>query len=275
MEDIFDKAVKKIEIAYEELGHEWGWRFLHTPKKTLDPSTELMFIGINPGGGGSSVPLSSLHHDPEFIRESCEKGNAFRIENWGATGHRHQEEVQKMFMYLSSRLGPGYGTSWEDLMNTTLTSNFCPFRSPGGSWNDWGKKEKNEAIRKEEATRFSYELWSGILPYLEPKVIICDGNGKDSAFYHFTELFKRRNFKVSLSDDPRSDVDRVKVKSNYLCNSSNKFVNIIGLPHLASAHYYGRIFAYAHYDGGTFIPPDKHTDAIEYFLDEVELNLVN
>ena len=270
MEDIFDKAVKKIEIAYEELGHEWGWRFLHTPKKTLDPSTELMFIGINPGGGGSSVPLSSLHHDPEFIRESCEKGNAFRVENWGEAGHQnpHQEEVQKMFMCLSSRLG--YEISWEDLMDTTLTSNFCPFRCPGGSWNKWGergKTEKNEATRKEEATRFSYELWSGILPYLEPKVIICDGNGKDSAFYHFTELFKRRNFKASLSDDPRSDVDRVKVKSNYLCNSSNKFVNIIGLPHLASAHYYG--------GGGIFKAFDKHTDAIEYFLEEVELNLVN
>ena len=250
MDDIFDKAIKKIENAYEKQGYGLGWCFLHSSKKTLTSSTKLMFVGINPGGGGSSTPIPSLPPS-QFIQASCEEGNAYRVKDWGETGRQHQNEVQKMFRRLSS---VGIGTSWEDLMDNTLTSNFCPFRSPGGGWTRQDRDDKKEAVQ------FSYELWSDILPHLEPKVIICDGNGGDSAFGYFTELFGRLDFDVRRKGDfPFSyEGERRSIKKNYLYGHSNKFVDIIGLPHLS----WNQIFTRKGYE-----------DPIGSFLNEVKRKL--
>ena len=234
MDNIFDKAVKKIEITYEELGfrdydsirpdyQDIGWVFLLSPKRTLAPSTKLMFVGINPG----SAPRSEISDD-QLYEPSCEGGNAFRhdVQQWAHAGPRHQQEVEEMFKRLSNRLSSfGDGTSWEDLMDATLTSNFCPFRSPSGNWKDMPNKK--------EAIRFSYELWSEILLSLEPRVVICNGI---VAFKYFCKLFKIQGFDKSKCPSfstgwgiPPNDTKYYMSKGGAPYGA----IDIIGLPHLS------------------------------------------
>ena len=66
--------VRRIEDAYEQLDHEVGWRFLCSPKSTLAPTTRLVFVGLNPGGGHYEPPAPSL-----------EAGNAYRVETGAKT----------------------------------------------------------------------------------------------------------------------------------------------------------------------------------------------
>ncbi len=72
---IFHEAVDKISRAYEDLGHELGWRFLASPARTLSEDTKMLFAGINPGGSRYEPPLASV-----------EGGNAYRVERWGKDG---------------------------------------------------------------------------------------------------------------------------------------------------------------------------------------------
>ncbi|MFT5688004.1 MAG: hypothetical protein ACI8PQ_000836 [Planctomycetota bacterium] len=61
----FDDACAKIRVAYDELGHDLGWRFLTSPSATLDPKTEIALITLNPGGDRDR---------PDHARESSEAG---------------------------------------------------------------------------------------------------------------------------------------------------------------------------------------------------------
>lgn len=117
--EIFSEAVERVGREYEALGHQLGWRFLYSPANTLSTSTQILFLGKNPGGGRYVAPVASV-----------EEGNAYRLERWG--GHDNynplQNQVQKLFGILAKKLEQ---QSSADLMDKTLTSNFCPFRSSG------------------------------------------------------------------------------------------------------------------------------------------------
>jgi hypothetical protein len=164
--DVFSEAIERIKQEYENLGHRLGWWFLYSPASTLSVNTQMFFLGDNPGGKNYEEPIASV-----------EKGNAYRVELWpgGKNGAPNplQMQVRKLFMILSEKLG--HQPPWSDLMDQTLTSNFCPFRSP-----EW-----KLLPRQEESLAFSRRLWSSILDYTSPSVIVC--NGKNS-FKHFTSL---------------------------------------------------------------------------------------
>lgn len=46
----FEVLINKIEKGYSRLEHSLGWRFLTSPKSTLSPETEFLFVTLNPGG---------------------------------------------------------------------------------------------------------------------------------------------------------------------------------------------------------------------------------
>ena len=86
--DIFAESVNEIEQAYDDFGHQLGWRFLYSPANTLSENTKLMFSGINPGEAHYGYPVPSV-----------EEGNAYRVERWGSHGQPNGLQVQVRLLY--------------------------------------------------------------------------------------------------------------------------------------------------------------------------------
>jgi hypothetical protein len=168
---LFDSLVERFERAYVDLRHSLGWRFLYTPRRTFDAPSHLLFVGMNPGRN----PAASQHVGSV---PSVEAGNAYRVEtDWGARGTGHQEQVRLLYRELARRLGRD---DVELLMDETLASNFCPFRS--SAW--------DALPNPKESIEFSFELWRDVwrhvLGHVERPVMIC--NGKDALSYFSTVL---------------------------------------------------------------------------------------
>jgi hypothetical protein len=155
----FSETIASIKKEYEALEYDLGWRFLYSPTATLSPDTRIMFLGLNPGGGVFEAPIAGV-----------EDGNAYRVETWPRNGPRLQAEVQALFQALANELdAPG---DWRRIMDNTLTSNFCPFRSR--SW--------DALPSKDPAIRFSENRWTPLLQGLSPMLVICNGSGVLDAF---------------------------------------------------------------------------------------------
>jgi hypothetical protein len=150
----FDSTVDTIRHAYSRLGHRLGWRFLYTPAKTFSPNTRIVFIGLNPGGKvfGPAEP-------------SVEEGNAYRVQPWGTDGRLNslQRQVCAFYSLLAEAL-PGHNA--KALMDTTLSANFCPFRSQ-----DWTRLRA-----REESIFFSQRLWTNILDFVRPDILVTMGS---------------------------------------------------------------------------------------------------
>jgi hypothetical protein len=156
VEDLFATLVGRIETAYERLGHQLGWRFLYSPARTLDPETGLATVGANPGGSRYQPPSRSV-----------EEGNAYRTESWPGGGVKGLNPLQSQIGLLYEALAAQLSwTSPDRLMDDTLASNFCPFRSP--SWDRLAKRT--------ESIAFSRDLWKDILGFVTPSVIVCLGD---------------------------------------------------------------------------------------------------
>jgi hypothetical protein len=141
-----------IRDAYSRLGYSLGWEFLYTPAATLRCPNGFILVGINPGG------------DVFGIAESVEEGNAYLIQEWSPDGARLQQQVRSFFSLLSDRF-LGHATQGDALLGQTLTTNFCPFRSP--TW--------RELSRRPEAISFSQGLWTDLLSDITPRVVLCMG----------------------------------------------------------------------------------------------------
>jgi hypothetical protein len=125
----------------------------------LDCPNGLMFLGLNPGG-------EDRDGAPDSLCQAIEKGNAYYTELWRKLEGKHPLQIQVQELFKSLMKSPLWKVgSFEQLLDETLTSNFCPFRS-----RSWAKM-----ARKEEAIRFSTELWAEVLPEIKPRVIICMG----------------------------------------------------------------------------------------------------
>lgn len=150
----FDSAVRNIRRAYSRLGHKLGWRFLYTPAKTFSRKTQIVFIGLNPGGNvfGPAEP-------------SVEEGNAYRVQPWSSDGRLNslQRQVCAFYSLLAETLR---GSSAQTLMDATLSANFCPFRSP-----DWTRLRA-----REKSILFSQRLWTNILDFVRPDILITMGS---------------------------------------------------------------------------------------------------
>lgn len=146
---LFDDCVRRISDAYISLGHQLGWHFLHTPKQTFCSEAPFWFLALNPGGRGH-----------RHTKISVEDGNAYRIEHWGGTPEPKplQRQVVGLFDEIANHLAIGR----DDLMDRSLCSNICPFRSP--SW--------KELPRKRDTMRFCDDLWRDITRQLSPRVVV-------------------------------------------------------------------------------------------------------
>lgn len=153
--ELFDDCVRQIKTAYDDLGHQLGWQFLYTPKRSFSRSAPLWFLGLNPGGGIEREPVHSF-----------ESGNAYRVDHWGGRGRGGAlpgpNQLQRQITALYKTIADILGTDADNLMDNSLASNLCPFRSP--SW--------NALPRKPETIEFSMRLWSGIIERMLPRAIV-------------------------------------------------------------------------------------------------------
>src|SRR3954463_7677340 len=95
---VFRTLVADIEHAYQELGHQLGWRFLCVSRQVLRAPIDVALVLLNPSG--EKIPLDQP-------TESCEHGTAFVTESWGGAPpgeHKIQIQIQKLFDALNQRL---------------------------------------------------------------------------------------------------------------------------------------------------------------------------
>ncbi len=153
-DDLLEELGAEIAAAHDRLGHELGWQLLQSPARTLEDPTRLALVGLNPGGDQFEAP-----------KLSNEAGNAYRVEGWGADGapNRLQQQIATFYDLLATRLGGT--TSAAELMDGTLTTSFCPFRSP-----DWQR-----LAARQESVEASRELWDELLTHVWPSVFVCLG----------------------------------------------------------------------------------------------------
>jgi len=151
----FADACTKIQGAYDELGHDLGWRFLTSPAATLDPKTEIALITLNPGGDRDR---------PDHARESSEAGSAYIIERWKggkpAGGANLQTQIRKLFELIAR--ARGLSQTGDELLGKTLSAQFVPFRSPS----------LRTLKRRSESFAFAEDLWSALFEHISPKLVL-------------------------------------------------------------------------------------------------------
>ncbi|MGH9053507.1 MAG: uracil-DNA glycosylase family protein [Acidimicrobiia bacterium] len=176
MDALFDGAVQEIKRAYKSLGHTLGYRFLFSSRSTLSAGTKLMLVGVAPAGD-RSYPSTVSH----------ENGNAF----WRDVDLLHSKTYAIRVCRLFEDLAPALEEDrWQDLMDRTLTSNFCPFRS------STGLPEHN----KGKTVDFCRKLWQRLRGELRPRALICLGK-------HPYKEFRRVYEQLGFVGDGRQPID--------------------------------------------------------------------
>lgn len=210
----FGNFCQKIGRAHKRLRHKLGWRFLYTPTKTLSSRSEIVFIGLNPGG-----------KIDEPTKTSVEKGNAYRVESWLRSPRPNtenqlnylQQQVCKFYELLAT-VRPN--TTVNSLMDRSLSSNFFPFRSPS----------KMKLENQSGSLRFAQELWREIFELIAPKLIVTLGNEVRD---HVDQLLTEHH--AGVENKTNHDCDWSGRCSYRLASTTlaGKKVLLIGLPHLS------------------------------------------
>lgn len=210
--DLFGECVDSIQLEYQRLGHTLGWRFLYSPRRTL-ANSQLMLLGLNPGGNRFSVPQPSV-----------EGGNAFRVEAWPGNGSAHQDQVVRLLTEVGLRLAPGMSSA--GFVDSVTTANFCPFRSPSLA----------SLHRRRESLRFSQALWSRILTYSLPRVIVC--NGAITAAM-IVPVLVGLGFRIVDTEASRIGWGDTTYRA-IRCGHEPDRVTVFALPHLSRYRFVGR-----------------------------------
>jgi len=210
---LFRECTRRITAAYDTLGHQHGWHFLQTPKRTFSTAAPLWFLGLNPGG--------RRHQQTEI---SVEAGNGYRVGQWGGTDDL--KPLQRQVIGLFSEISGHLGMDRDELMDTSLCSNICPYRSP--SW--------QELPAKAETMRFCRGLWLGITRQLMPSVVVTIAPQANRVI-----LDAMTECGYSVTDQSKLSAGWGTVKcSRIRLQRSNRKALIIRLPHLSRFGIIGR-----------------------------------
>jgi len=206
LEMLFDECCTEIENFYENHPElKLGWRFIYGPKRTLENSNGFILFGLNPGG-----KFFSKEH-------SSEKGNAYLIEDWQSN---LQKQIKEFFEIFCKRKK----LNQKFFLNNTLTSNFIFFRSP----------DFDSLPHKEDCVNFSRTLWQKIFKLHMPRVILCIGNGKLSAYSFVKQLFE---CEASILNETKRLLYNTFYVKSFNVNKCGIEVVVVGLPHLSRCHF--------------------------------------
>ena len=154
---LFKVLVAAIEAEYARLGHILGWRFLNVSSNVLNGPVHIALVTINPAGD---------HIPRDHPAASCENGASYLVERWGNSEPGRstlQVQVQLLFAALAAELR--YTGSPNQLLESSLVSQFIPFRSPRFA----------QLPRQGESITFARVLWSRVLAATQPRLIVCLG----------------------------------------------------------------------------------------------------
>jgi hypothetical protein len=216
----FKGSIASIEMAYSQLGHTLGWRFLTGPKSTLSSDVDIGFITLNPGG--KSIPA-------DHPTGSSEAGNAYLTETWSGNVPGNaplQRQVQMLFAGLKAKLRDNRALG--EFMNTAVMSAyFIPFRSPSLA---------ALALRK-ESLKFAIGLWEGIFLTWLPRLIITIDN---ESFREITNILSARPG-ASISEVRRFPTGwgEYQAEAVRLAGLRDGTVTITRLPHLSRFQLFG------------------------------------
>lgn len=216
---LFSVTYERIEKEYHRLGHTLGYRFLLGSRKNLCPETDILFLGLNPGGRRVRV---------DHPNSSCENGPAFLKETWGAgSGPGNaplQIQVQKMFFDLAE-IWPG-NRDFQQLMNDSLLAYFVPFRSPSAA----------TLIRKAESMSFARSLWTDILAVINPRLIIT--MDRDS-FTYVLSIIEQRDRVKPVQYRSLTGWGRISAELAVF-GAGNRRLSVLRFPHLSRFRIFGR-----------------------------------
>ena len=230
--DLFEDTVKRIERFYKDRGYRLGRRFLTCSRKVLDGDTpQIALITLNPGGEKQR---------PDHPRDSCEEGCAYLVESW-KNGKPPGEaplqiQVRRMFAELAEKLE--YPGTPEELLEESLSGYFIPFRSP----------DVKSLGHKREALDFGESIWSSILEFVRPGLIICI----DKDTYKRLKRLIPRVCGLSGANHIQIKTGWGKYKADIVEFGESPKTKLLRLPHLSTfklfsraecAEPVGRIFA--------------------------------
>lgn len=207
--------LKNIEndINNKSSGYSSSWSFLYTGPETFRPNQKLIFVGLNPGGG------AGYDYHPQL--SGAENTNAYLdATDWIGNGTKSplQIQVTSLFEDIAVKLGQKH----EDLMRQSMAANYIPFRSQ-----DWEKIEG----KKEDALKFSQEMWHKIIDYTNPSIIVVMS---ELAHQGFLNIFKKPE--VTLLD---TNWGRIKYSVTEFDWEKKKRL-LVRLPHLSRYRIFGR-----------------------------------
>ena len=209
--DIFQDTVDQIKNFYQEHSYELGWRFLTCSKSVLKNNPKIAFITLNPGG-------SRIRHD--HPSPSCEEGSPYLDESWGGKKpgeSKLQIQIQKMFGKIHEKVS--YPGSKHELMKSTLSGHFVPFRSPN----------LKDLENKKEAFDFGEKIWSEILTSVRPRLFVCINTETTERIRKIIEnvykLPERKSYKLQTGwGDYTADIIEFGDKAQ---------IKLLRLPHLS------------------------------------------
>ncbi len=218
----FKQCCDRIEKEYSRLGHTLGWRFLYGSKKNLNDQSEILYLGLNPGG---------TFDNHEHSRESCENGCAFLSETWKdgkLPGNSPlQRQVQQMFSDISDMISSEKKPS--EILEESLLAQYIPFRSPNY------KKLHN----KKKSREFAKDLWVDIFAVINPRVVITmsDKTFEDVSFILEKESKREkvREFKSKVGWGNVTGESAV-----FRGQGDREYLSILRFPHLSRFRIFGR-----------------------------------
>ena len=146
-----------VQLAYDALGHEWGWSFLSAPESQLY-TAETVIVGLNPARmQGDCTADYGAHWD-------VPAGNIYFSKNWG--GGDAYTPLHNQLLRWHELLGFG--------PEQTIGANFVPFRSR--SW--------TELASPKESVRFAENLWAAVLEVIPAHLFITMGK---AAAWHLAQ----------------------------------------------------------------------------------------
>ena len=217
--ELFDGSCRRIQTAYDQLGHSLDWRFINSPRRNLKASVPIVLVTLNPGG------------DRKYeghVPESSEIGSAYIHESWRSGYPAGQAplqlQVRKLFEMLASALGrPGEG---DCLLEENLAAYFVPFRSPS----------IKKLHRRPESIEFARSLWTTIFDKVDPKLVITIDHVTTNNLLPI----------VASKADRRAAMDRRLVGWGRVTASIHSFEGdrgpyaVLRLPHLSRFKVFGR-----------------------------------
>jgi hypothetical protein len=206
---LFDVMIAEIGAAYVRMrGLGLGWRFLYSPRRTLEENSGFAIFGLNPGGSSFEPPMPSV-----------EAGNAWlaSIERWPSAN------TQNNFTSLVGKIvqtSAPKGTS--AFLACCLTANIVPFRTASA------------AELPRSAFEWSLDFWTRHFEVLSSqRFILAVGNsGARSPFAALAEIYKKNGWSLGEEQEMPCGWGAYVLRMRRMTNGT-KDVVIVGAPHFS------------------------------------------